>query len=211
MSTQVKGESVDSLNFDAAEAVAGASGARTCTNCSSEITSVYHEANGQVVCADCRATLEDVMRGVGSGGGRFGRALIFGLIGAAVGSGIYYGVLALTGYEIGLIAIVVGWLVGKGVSTGANHRGGWLYQALAIGLTYVAIVSTYIPMAMKEGVDAPLVVMFIVSLIAPVAAGFSNIIGMAIIGFALYQAWAMNRKLAIAFTGPYQVKPAPSA
>ncbi len=86
MSTQVQGESRDSLNFDAAEAVAGATGARTCTNCNGEITSVYHEANGQVVCSACRAKLEDVMRGVGSGGGRFGRALIFGAIGAAIGA-----------------------------------------------------------------------------------------------------------------------------
>jgi hypothetical protein len=142
-------------------------------------------------------------------GGRFLRALAFGAIGAAVGAGIYYAILALTGYELGLVAIVVGWLVGRGVSLGANHRGGWLYQAMAVFLTYTAIVSTYVPLIAKEGVEGPLPLLFIVAYAVPFLAGLGNLIGIAIIGFALYQAWSMNKRLTIAFTGPYTVKTAP--
>jgi hypothetical protein len=39
----------------------------------------------------------------------------------------------------------VGFAVGSAVRWGSNGRGGWAYQALAILLTYLAIVSTYIP------------------------------------------------------------------
>jgi len=40
---------------------------------------------------------------------------------------------------------VVGLLVGKAVRKGSNGRGGWRYQALAMTLTYCAIVATYAP------------------------------------------------------------------
>ena len=62
-----------------------------------------------------------------------------------MGSALYYAVSALTGYEVGLIAIVVGFAVGSAVRWGSNGRGGKRYQALAMMLTYLAIVTTYIP------------------------------------------------------------------
>jgi hypothetical protein len=58
----------------------------------------------------------------------------------------------LTGYEFGLIAIVVGFAVGAAVKWGCYGRGGPLYQTLAIVLTYLAIVSTYVP-AVIEGLS----------------------------------------------------------
>ena len=51
----------------------------------------------------------------------------------------------LAGFEFGLIAIVVGYGVGSAVRWGSNGRGGKRYQALAISLTFLAIVATYIP------------------------------------------------------------------
>lgn len=210
MSTDATRETGDTLKFDAAEHLTSAPAQPTCTNCNGAIDGSYHEANGNVVCAKCRATLQDMLTRTDGRGGRFVRALLFGLVGAVIGAGIYYAILALTGWEIGLIAIVVGWLVGRGVSLGSQHRGGWLYQGLAIVLTYSAIVSTYVPLVAKEGVEAPLPVLFVVAFVLPFLSGIQNIIGIAIIGFALYQAWSMNKRLTIAFTGPYQVKPAAS-
>ncbi|HEX2223383.1 MAG TPA: hypothetical protein VHN15_04160, partial [Thermoanaerobaculia bacterium] len=52
----------------------------------------------------------------------------------------------MTGYEVGLISILVGFLVGAGVKKGSGGYGGWKYQTLAVALTYVAICCTYIPM-----------------------------------------------------------------
>ncbi|MGH9308137.1 MAG: hypothetical protein ACRD1U_02100, partial [Vicinamibacterales bacterium] len=63
----------------------------------------------------------------------------------ALGTVLYYGVLALTGYEFGLIAIVVGYAVGLAVRWGSRGRGGWAYQGLAMALTYLSIVSAYVP------------------------------------------------------------------
>jgi len=136
------------LQFDRAESGDQGSTPAACTRCKNPLQSVYYEANGAVVCEACRTALEQQWNR-GSGTGRFGRALLFGIVAAAVGAGLYYAILALTGYELGLVAIVVGLLVGVAVKKGSNGRGGWRYQALAMFLTYTSIVSSYVPLIVK--------------------------------------------------------------
>jgi hypothetical protein len=136
------------LQFDRVEAE-GAQAPGACAECGQPIRDVYYEVNGRVLCDRCRQA-EQASWSAGSSAGRFGKALVFGLAAAAAGSGLYYGVLALTGYEFGLIAIVVGLLVGAAVRKGSNGRGGWKYQALAMFLTYTSIVSSYVPMIIQE-------------------------------------------------------------
>jgi len=133
------------IQFDKAEL---AGGVANCTSCRAPITGTYYEANGNVVCARCRAQLS-FDEAQGSGLGRFVKASFFGTLAAALGSAIYYGVAALTNMEFGLIAILVGVMVGAAVKRGSRGRGGWLYQGLAIFLTYGSIVSTYIPPILK--------------------------------------------------------------
>ena len=64
---------------------------------------------------------------------------------------LWYIVLKLTDSQCGLLAVVVRRVVGGAVRKGSNGRGGWRYQALAIALTYTAIVSSYVPYVI-EGV-----------------------------------------------------------
>ena len=89
----------------------------------------------------------------GSGSVRFARALLFGSFAALAGTSLYFLVLKLTGYEVGLIAILVGYMVGAAVRRGTRHRGGLVYQLLAVFLTYTAIVASYIPMIFAELVN----------------------------------------------------------
>ena len=136
--------SPEGLRFDEP---AGGAGAPTCAQCQTSIAEAYYEVNGHVVCPGCKTALE--RSPTGSGASRLLRATAFGLGGAIVGAGVYYAILAVTGYEIGLVAIAVGWLVGRGVQKGSHGIGGWAYQAIAVGLTYLAIVSTYVPFILK--------------------------------------------------------------
>jgi hypothetical protein len=79
----------------------------------------------------------------GSPAGRFARAPGARVWrGNAGRAGLYFGIAALTGYEFGLVAVVVGLLVGGAVRKGSNGRGGWRYQALAMFLTYTAVAAT---------------------------------------------------------------------
>jgi len=230
--------SPEGLRFD--EPAPGA-GAPTCAQCQASIADGYYEVNGHVVCPGCKTALE--RSPTGSGASRLLRATAFGLGGAIVGAGIYYAILAATGYEIGLVAIAVGWLVGRGVQKGSHGIGGWAYQALAVGLTYLAIVSTYVPFILNEvtadeakasaaaaaptdsvsvtatpgtadsadatisagGLAVGVLALLVLAAAAPFLAGFENVLGILIIGFALYQAWQMNRRVPMTINGPYAV------
>lgn len=135
----------ESLQFDQVEFEANEQGAPPqCSRCGQVISKAYYEVGGKIICGTCKDLVEAETVG-GSGILRFGKAMALGVPAAALGAGIYYGIAALTGYEFGLVAIVIGLLVGGAVRFGANGRGGWLYQAIAVFLTYVAIASTYIP------------------------------------------------------------------
>jgi hypothetical protein len=114
-----------------------------CSRCHQRILSVYYEVAGTLLCERCKFERESAAEGVGIG--RFGRAFFAGLGAAIAGSLLYFAVSKLTGYEFGLIAIVVGVAVGKAVHWGSKGRGGWRYQTLAVGLTYLSIVGTYAP------------------------------------------------------------------
>lgn len=238
----------DGLRFDQP---APGPGTPACARCQAPIAEAYYEVNGHVVCSGCKTALERAP--AGSGASRMLRATAFGLGGAVLGAGIYYAILAATGYEIGLVAILVGWLVGRAVQKGSNGAGGWAYQTLAVGLTYLAIVSTYVPFIFKSATEndskssaaavapasaAPaagqatdsvtvrpvaatadtsahrmtvgrfalgLVALVAIAAVAPFLAGFENVLGLVIIGFALFQAWKMNRRVPLAITGPYAV------
>lgn len=134
----------DDLQFDRVERDDAVAAETTCGICGERIDGEYYESGGGVVCPGCRAA-RTAERERGSRWGRMGRAIALGSLAAAVGSALWYGISALTGYEFGLIAIVIGLMVGGAVRLGSRGRGGWAYQALAMFLTYVSIVSTYAP------------------------------------------------------------------
>lgn len=132
------------LQFERAEYEQAAAGPMACAECRRTLTHSYFQVSGRIVCEACAYTLQ-AAQGGGSAIGRAFRAIAAGMGAAALGSLLYYAIGALTGYEFGLVAIVVGFAVGAAVRWGSRARGGWAYQTLAMGLTYLAIVSTYIP------------------------------------------------------------------
>jgi hypothetical protein len=217
------------------------------------------------------------------------KAGLFGSAAALAGFLIYFGVMKLTGLEIGLISILVGFMVGSAVRAGSENRGGWLYQLLAIFLTYSAIGASYAghhvpeliaaldkpaqdqpvapeggrrkgptPAPVKGAPDGPgeasakdvaekpadekaddssrapvvaedaqpavmppragpgkpwgteqkvifLVLVVVVAYVSPILDGFSSPIGLLIVGFALWEAWKINKRLKLEFNGPFRV------
>ena len=145
------GSPANALQFDHVE-YAGAEPAATCRVCKQPMQQAYYEVNGQPFCERCHAQLQSALAG-GSPLRRFIRATIYGSAAGLLGAGIYYGVREATNIEFGIIAILVGLIIGKAVKKGSDARGGWFYQGLAIFLTYTAIVLTYIPPLMKALAD----------------------------------------------------------
>jgi hypothetical protein len=50
-----------------------------------------------------------------------------------------------------------------------------------------------------------LLALVLIAAAAPFLAGIQNVIGLVIIGFALYQAWQMNRRAPLVINGPFAV------
>lgn len=136
------------LQFDRAEPTAGTS-EWTCAMCGNPLVHQYYDANGKSLCDGCHLRLQSALS-VKPGPRGFSKALAAGLGAGVLGAVIYYVVRATTGYELSLIAILVGWLVGKGVRWGTGGRGGRAYQVLAVVLTYLSIVSSYIPLIFQQ-------------------------------------------------------------
>jgi hypothetical protein len=201
----------DSLQFDRAEFSAETRSQFVCTTCRQDVVQSYYELAGNILCSQCREARERSLDGWGLG--RFLRAALAGLVVGVAGAAVWYGIRVAAEMELGLIAIAIGFAVGRAVSWGSRGKGGWLYQLLAVVLTYTAIVMNYIPdivesMTGGKGGGVPeYVTAFILSFIVPFLAGAGNIIGLLIISFGLWRAWKLNKRVDAAMTGPYTVAP----
>jgi hypothetical protein len=228
---ETEGLQFGNLQFDRAEPVdSAAADAFACAFCAAPLRSSYYEINGRAACEDCRYRVEQEQGG-GPGSRGFLRAVLAGCAAAAVGSGLYYAVRAIIGYDLSLVAIVVGFLVGGAVRWGTRGKGGRAYQILAVFLTYMAIAFTFLPPVLenvrdhakdKEGAaakaanpQAPLPVsdalmglgaLTLVIAAVPVLVGFKSPILLLIIGFGLWQAWKMNRRAVLSIAGPLQIR-----
>jgi hypothetical protein len=237
----------DNLQFDRAEQT----GPLSCKGCGSPLPDQYYVVNGNVVCANCRHSVEEEWNR-GGAAGRLGKAIGLGILATIACSVAWYAVIKLTDSEWGILAVVVGLVVGGAVRKGSNGRGGWRYQTLAIFLTYTAIVSSYVPLiieaARERGAEmskaavtpdktiathdstaaradsavattdataaakigpvgfAVALVLFLGFVYAmPFLAGIQNVLGILIIGFALFEAWKLNRRTELSVSGPHQV------
>ena len=133
----------ETLQLDHAEPLAATVEAVKCASCGCSITDAYFTVGPQTVCAPCR---DQVLQQLTTRRGEsFGRGLLWGIGGAALGSLLYFAVSKITGYEIGLVGIAAGFLVGHGIRRGSRSLGGRRYQILGAVLTYLAIVTTYVP------------------------------------------------------------------
>lgn len=138
------------LNFDKVEfETTGSLAQGACFACTAPLGESYFDINGSPACEPCKTGIESSLQG-GSKTARLFKAILFGTIAGIAGALIYFAIVKITGYEVGLVSILVGFMVGKAVFVGSGQRGGAVYQLLAIGLTYIAIVSTYVPFILEE-------------------------------------------------------------
>ena len=124
----------------------------TCAACQASIETTYFEVNGSILCRLCRARAESAAekpRGIVP----FMIATIYGLGAGVVGAIIYYAVIAITNFEIGIVAILIGYMVGYAVHKGAGLRGARRFQVLAVALTYFSIALAYAPLVFNQSAD----------------------------------------------------------
>ncbi|AHG89019.1 hypothetical protein J421_1482 [Gemmatirosa kalamazoonensis] len=124
-----------------------------CAGCGRAIETEYWHLNGKSVCADCRRLVEAAAVPA-RGAGTWGRAVLYGLGAAIAGAVVYYAVVAITDFEIGIVAILIGYMVGWAVRKATGGRGARGFQILAAVLTYCAVGLAYTPLAFKGSQSA---------------------------------------------------------
>ena len=125
----------------------------SCAGCQSSIETEYYDINGNIFCNTCRAAVESAAE-TPQGIAPLVIAGLFGLGAGIVGAAIYYAVIAIAHLEIGIVAILIGYMVGYAVRKGARGRGGRRFQVLAVALTYASIALAYTPLVFKQAIDA---------------------------------------------------------
>lgn len=198
----------DDLQFDRAESTTSTGAEMACSVCRQPISDAYYTANGATVCGTCRGRLEaDLINRPGN----FPKAIGLGAGAAVLGAVLYYAVAAITGYEVGLVAIAVGWLVGRALQLASAGRGGRQYQILAVALTYLSVATAYFGLARRtlDG-GAPWLTQLQYLFALPIASAIGSLPGGAISLFILFiglhQAWRMTGSATVDFLGPFQVR-----
>jgi hypothetical protein len=224
------------LSFERAEFENQASPALACAFCRKPIVSQYWQISKRAGCAECRLRLQQELAGSNSSAHFLG-ALRLGALAALAGSVGWIVVSKVTGYEVGIVAIGVGWLVGRAVRKGAGGFGGTRYQVMAMLLTYSAIAFASLPaifealrQSPKHGAAAaasqvglgPMIwawaMLLGIAFASPFLAGPGNFMGWIIIAIGLYEAWKFTRAVPVQVLGPFAIEavrvpraPAPDA
>ena len=233
------------LQFDRAEPARPAEVSASCSACKQPLAGAYYLAATQKICSSCRDVIHKHLTG-GSTGARAAKATLLGLL-TAVGGGLAWAVITVKweGSPSGLLAILLGFLVGLVVRKGSEGRGGRGYQALAVALTYIGLATGYsgvmIPAALKKpsaaasekaatpGAEKPadpaagtsakppapaggclmgmvlLIGLLGICLASPVLVAIQSPFTILMVAIALWEAWRMNRGIAVQLRGPFQL------
>lgn len=104
-----------------------------CRACSGGLGRGHVRINGRAVCDPCHRRMK--------GSALF--AVAAGLGAAVAAVGMYYAILAWFSVRFLLVAVLAGVMVGTAVRRGRGYQVSLPYRLYAIGLTYLAVVSTY--------------------------------------------------------------------
>jgi hypothetical protein len=134
--------SVDELQFRRAQPGGEAPAAKACEACKQPIESEYYQVQNHVLCRHCAAKIREGQ--LNAKRVPMLRPVIYG-VGAALAGCLLNALVLAWGMQIGIVALAVGWMVGKAVRHASHGIGGRPQQILAVTLTYFAISMSVVP------------------------------------------------------------------
>jgi hypothetical protein len=222
------------LQFQHAEPIAEVGAGLVCVVCKQPVVGSYYQAQGQqTLCVLCAERMRAGMQAAPAMS--LVRAALYGGGAALAGCALYAAVAIVLKAEIGLIAILVGWMVGKAIRHASYGYGGRRQQILAVLLTYFAITTSYIPVILYQAARNPhrveqrqaqtadattnarprmsfgtaALFLLVLTAVAPflsLTSGVSAWISLFIIFIGLQYAWKLTARREIVLTGPYQAE-----
>ncbi len=121
----------------------------TCISCRRTMLDEYFDVDGQATCPSCQQQIAQLAQ-TPREWGVFARACLYGFGAAILGAIVYYAVIAITNFEIGIVAIAIGFMVGHGIRMATKGRGGRRFQVVAMVLTYWAVGLAYLPFVFAD-------------------------------------------------------------
>ncbi len=91
-----------------------------------------------IMCSTCARTVERTLEAE-TEDIKSVNALLLGLGAALLASTAWYGVVVITNFQLGIIAVGVGWLVAQAVMLGAGRKRGASLQGLSVAITVLAM------------------------------------------------------------------------
>jgi hypothetical protein len=174
-----------------------------CGRCHTSIRGQYFVANGHAVCANCRESLD----------GSAARAVRLGVGAALLAAALYYFVFAVWHMNFVLIAVIAGVLIGLAVRRGAQGNRAPRYRFIALGLTYLCVVSTYLPALLAmPGVSSPAMAA-VRALYLPflMLISMKNPVTLILLGFGLHEAWKLSAPPVVNVDGPFAAVDVPAS
>ena len=211
-------------------------GGAICKSCGKSIAGGYYRVNDVPVCGNCAQRIKDQIPL--DSHSAFVRGISFGVGGAILGFALYVGFALATGWIVGFVSLAVGYIVGKAIVFGSGGVGGGRrYQVAAVLLTYIAVSTAAVPIAISQQIKQKnaqqqahasdpttaakpkmspvkaLGVLTIIGLASPfldLANPAHGVIGLIILFVGIRIAWRLTAGRAVNITGPIN-DPAPAA
>lgn len=168
-----------------------------CARCAKPLESEYFELNGRATCLSCRAALD----------GNLAVAILAALPAGAACSLLYYAIWEVWGMRFSLMAVITGVVVGNVVSRFARMGSRLLARWVAVGVTYLSVVATYVHSVSEQAGDAPLWSVLRASLLLPFGMIYEgrNVVTLVLLAFGLHEAWQFSKPPNVHVAGPFQV------
>jgi hypothetical protein len=217
---------VEQLQFRHAEP-AGEAAPKRCSACNSPIWSTYFQVVGRDICPTCAERIRLGQQAPPAHS--LLKAALYGGGAALAGCILYATIAIVANLELALIAILIGFMVGKAIRHASNGLGGRPQQLLAVVLTYFAITFSYVGVYIyqiaqkpqtaqqrtaeqtnqpRPGIVTVIVAIVGIAAVAPFLAltgpnPVGALISLVIIFFGLQRAWRMTGRINIDIFGPY--------
>jgi len=145
--------------------------------------------------------------------GSAARAVQLGVSAALLSAALYYFVYVVWHMNFVLIAVIAGVLVGLAVRRGAQGNRAQRYRFIALGLTYLCVVSTYLPALLEmPGVSSPAMAA-LRALYLPflMLISMKNPVTLILLGFGMHEAWKLSAPHLVNVDGPFAAVDAPAS
>lgn len=122
-----------------------------------------------------------------------GKSLLWSAGLASIGAALWAAVTLITDYQLGLIAIAVGYLAGIGAAKGGHGTRSQIVGVLMAAFGYFLGQLIIVATLLSEQVESPGLGFVFEAMFIAIASSVSDVMGLLFLGIALWEGWRIPR------------------